>query len=128
MSILLNAVPKATTDAGAAYSQVIPLTSPPGAGAQYSKRTFQGILRNATAVASTATITVQVSNDPVAESTPLLAAWVTLGTVTLSGTPTATGNITDGFASDATWRYVRASIAQSGVTGAGSVVSLIMGV
>jgi len=127
MSILLNAVPKATTDAAAVFSQVLKVMSPPGAGSQYSYRTFQGVLRNAGAVASGATITVQVSNDPVAESNPTLAAWLLLGTITLSGTPSATGNVTDGFASNANWNFVRATIAQSGITGAGAVVSLIMG-
>ena len=128
MSILLNAVTKATSDAAAVYSQVIKVMAPPSGGAQYTYRTFQGILRNSTAVASATTITVLVSNDPVAESTtPLLAAWMTLGTITLSGTPSATGNLNDGFASNANWKYVRATIAQSATTGAGSVVSLIMG-
>jgi hypothetical protein len=127
MTILLNAITKATTDAAAVFSQAIKVTSPPGAGAQYAKRTFLGVLRNSGAVASTATITVQVTNDALAESNPTLAGWITMGTISLSGTPSATGNVSDGFATDATWMYVRATIAQNGITGTGAVASLIMG-
>ena len=128
MTTLLNAITKAATDAAAVSSRVLKMMSPPAVGSAYSKRTYQGILRNAGAVASTSTIVVQVSNDPVAESSdPDLAAWITLGTISLTGTPSATGNVTDGFVSDANWNYVRATIAQSATTGTGAVVSLIQG-
>lgn len=126
---LLHEIPIATVTAGNVSGNVIKLTSPPGAGTQFAKRTFQGLLRTTSgSVAATATIVVQVSNDPVAETTPANAGWITLGTITLNGTATTTVPVTDGFASDAVWKYVRGYIAQNGVTGASTVVSLVMGV
>lgn len=126
---LLHEIPIATATAGNVTGNAIKVMSPPGAGAQFAKRTFQGLLRTSTgSVAGTATIEVQVSNDPLAESTPSSAGWITLGTITLNGTATTTVPVTDGFASDAVWKYVRGYIAQNGITGANTIASLIMGV
>lgn len=129
MTILLNAITTAASTAAAVSSQVIKLQSPPGAGSSYAKRTFQAIIRTTTgSVAGTATIAIQVSNEAMAESnTPDAAAWITLGTISVTGTVSTTVNATDGFASDANWRYVRGYIAQNGVTGANVVATLIMG-
>ena len=44
-----------------------------------------------------------------------------LGTITLSGS----GNVTDGFQSAATWRYIRATV--TALTGTGAAVSVLMG-
>ena len=59
---------------------------------------------------STATATVVVY----ASNTGLTNDWKTLGTITLSGTTTAT----DGFAFNARWKYIRGGITAIGGTGA----------
>lgn len=128
---LLHEIPIATVTAGNVSGTAIKVMSPPGAGAQYAKRTFQGLIRTTSgSVAATCTITVQASNDPLAETpaTASDAGWITLGTITLNGTATTTVPVTDGFASDATWKYIRGYVAQNSLTGANTVVSLIMGV
>jgi hypothetical protein len=45
-----------------------------------------------------------------------------MGTITLSGTTTSS----DGFTTQAPWRYVRASV--TNITGTGAIVSALMGV
>ena len=63
--------------------------------------------------AVTATVVVQVSNfDNV---------WLTLGTLSLSGTTTATA----GLALDAHWAYIRADL--TALTGTGATVDVFMG-
>ena len=125
---LLHEIPIATVTAGNVSGTAIKVMSPPAGGSQYAKRTFQGLIRTTTgSVAATCTITVQVSNDPLAESVPASAGWITLGTITLNGTATTTTPATDGFASEAVWKYVRGYVAQNSLTGANTVVSLIMG-
>ena len=81
---------------------------------------FQAIVNGTGTVG--ATVVIQVSNE---ESTGqgTNANWITLGTITLSGTTTNT----DGFNSTSCpWRYVRASV--TAVSGTNAVVSVIMGV
>jgi hypothetical protein len=82
--------------------------------AKGTQGTFQATVSGTGAV--TATVLVQVSNDPSE------LGWVTLGTITLSGTTTAT----DGFSSDARWQHVRANI--TAISGTGALVTCVMGV
>ena len=74
------------------------------------EKTFQATVTGTGAV--TATVLVQVSNNP------SVLGWITLGTITLSGTTTAT----DGFAADAGWAYYRGNV--TAVTGTGAAVYL----
>ena len=69
---------------------------------------------------SSSTILIQVCNQ---EDTfnGVKANWITMGTITLAGTTTAT----DGFTTVAPWRYVRANVT---AISASSVVEVIMGV
>ena len=67
------------------------------------KRTFQAWL---SAAGGTATVVIEVSNDPRAESDPASAAWQELGSISLSG-----ANDKAGFTSDAPWFYVRGRLA-----------------
>ena len=78
-----------------------------------AKRTFQA-RGQTTAGAGAATILVEVSNDN--------SQWANLGTITLTLSTTTS---TDGFASDAAWRYVRARI--SAISGTNAAVSVWMG-
>lgn len=81
--------------------------------------TFQAIVTGTGAV--TATVSIQVSN----ETDTFNAAktnWITLGTISLSGTTTAT----DGFTTVCPWRYVRANV--TAVSGTSATVETIMGV
>lgn len=73
-------------------------------------RTFQGTVIGTGVV--TATIIIEASNDG--------TNFMTLGTITLSGTTTAT----DGFVSVANWIYVRARL--TAVSGTGAAVTVIM--
>jgi hypothetical protein len=77
-------------------------------------RTFQAYMTGSGAVS--ATVVVEVTNDRAANQ------WLTLGTISLSGTTTAT----DGFASYASWLYVRARL--TAVSGTSAAVSCVMGV
>jgi formylmethanofuran dehydrogenase subunit C len=76
-------------------------------------RTFQGIVTGTGAVS--ATIVVEGSN------TGQTGEYISLGTITLTGTTKAT----DGFASNAKWTYVRARV--TAATGTGAAVSVYMG-
>lgn len=80
-------VDQTTTGAGSTYG--------PGTSGE---KTYQATVSGTGAV--TATVVIQASNDP----TNL--GWLTLGTITLSGTTTAT----DGFATQAGWAYYRANV------------------
>jgi len=71
-------------------------------------KTFQASVTGTGAV--TATLKIQVSNNPT------LMGWLDLATITLSGTTTAT----DGFASEASWLFWRANL--TAVTGTGASV------
>lgn len=76
--------------------------------------TFQANVVGTGAV--TATIVLDVSNDN--------TYWVAtpLGTITLSGTT----NATDGFTTEAPWKYVRARV--TAISGTGATVTVYMGV
>jgi hypothetical protein len=76
------------------------------------EKVFQATVTGTGAV--TATVLIQVSNNV---ST---LGWITLGTITLSGTTTAT----DGFASEASWAYYRANVTAVSGTGAAVYVTV----
>ncbi len=95
---LLNAV--TTTGAG---SNSQPIKDAP--------KTYQAIVTGTGTVG--ATVVVEVSNDG--------TNFLTLGTITLSGTTKAS----DGFASQATWNYCRGNV--TSIT-AGNAVTLLMGI
>lgn len=99
MSVTKLLTDSITTDTGA----LIPVNC--------GKRTFQANVVGTGAV--TATVVIEVSNDG--------TNVVTLGTIGLSGTTTAV----DGFASDASWAFVRARI--SAISGTGATVNVFMG-
>jgi hypothetical protein len=81
--------------------------------------TFQSIVTGTGTV--TATVAVQVSNEADTFN-GIKSNWITMGTITLSGTTTAT----DGFSTICPWRYVRISV--TNVTGTNAVVETLMGV
>lgn len=64
----------------------------------------------------TATITLEVSNDAT------FAVATLLGTITLTGTTSSS----DGFTTDAPWKYVRAAV--TAITGTGATVNVTMSV
>lgn len=66
--------------------------------------------------AQTATVNIEVSNEPRGSS----QLWVVMGTITLSGTTSAT----DGFVCDAPWRFVRGNL--TAVSGTGATVTVRM--
>ena len=82
-----------------------------GAKAANANRTYQATEVGSGAVS--ATVLVQASDDGV--------GWVTLGTITLSGTGTAS----DGFASMAPWMEVRGDV--TAISGTSASVTLTMG-
>ena len=86
--------------------------NPVSSAAFWGNRTFQAVITGTGAL--TGTILIQCSNDNV--------NFITLGTITLSGTTTAS----DGFASSGEWAFHRAYIAQNGITGTGAVVNVTM--
>lgn len=93
------------TGAGASY-QVF------GKLSDHNERTFQATVSGTGAV--TSTVTIQVSNDG--------SNWLTLGTISLSGTTSAS----DGFASSAPWVFVRAN--QTAISGTSAKTTVIMGI
>jgi hypothetical protein len=76
--------------------------------------TFQAVVTGTGAV--TATVTIEYSND----GTNVLST--VGGTITLSGTTTAS----DGFTSTSPWKYVRANV--TAISGTGATVQVYMGV
>lgn len=80
---------------------------------------FQAIINGTGSVS--ATVAIQVSNEE-ATGQGTNSNWITIGTISLSGTTTAT----DGFTTIAPWRFVRATV--SSITGTGATVEVIMGV
>jgi hypothetical protein len=88
-----------------------------GAGAFHqpfgNSRTFQAVGQT-TAGAGAATVKVQVSNDNF--------NWLDLGTITLTLSTTASS---DGFASEAAWRFVRGNATV--ISGTGASVTLWLG-
>jgi disulfide bond formation protein DsbB len=86
-----------------------------GAGTTYGpatsgEKTFQAVVTGTGAV--TATVLIQVSNNVSTQG------WATLGTITLSGTTTAT----DGFASQGAWAYYRANV--TAISGTSATVTV----
>lgn len=88
-----------------------------GAGTAFEpvnlKRTFQATGFTSTGTGG-ASIQIQVSNDGV--------SFIRMGTITLALTTTVS---TDGFTSDAPWRYVRANVIT--LTGTNASVTVIIG-
>lgn len=79
--------------------------------ASSGEKSFQAVVSGTGAVS--ATVEIQVSNDV---ST---LGWVVLGTITLSGTTTAT----DGFVSEGAWKYYRVNV--SAISGTNATVTVI---
>jgi len=77
--------------------------------------TFQACV-DGTAGTQTATVTIECSDDGIHTCATVM------GTITLSGTLTAS----DGFASTASWKYVRANV--TAISGTGAVVTAFLGV
>lgn len=65
--------------------------------------------------AVTGTVLIEVTNTP-----SVTTSWITLGTITLSGTTTAQ----DGFSSAARWACVRART--TAITGTGAIITVTM--
>lgn len=105
-----------TTDAVAVTTLLSAVTST-GAGTASSpdshSRTFQAT-GTTSAGSGAATVKVQVSNDN--------SNWIDLGTITLVLGTSATS---DGFSSDAAWKYVRGNV--TAISGTNATVSLYMG-
>jgi hypothetical protein len=80
--------------------------------------TFQAIVTGTGAV--TATVSIQITNDDDGTS-PINWCSTALGTITLTGTTSAS----DGFATMAAWRYVRANV--TAITGTGATLEVLMG-
>ena len=105
-----------------AFSGVLSTTATAGSSPIYKESpysSFQAIVTGTGAV--TATVALQVSNEA-ATFNGTKANWITMGTITLSGTTTAT----DGFTTVCPWRYVRVNV--TNVTGTGATAEIIMGV
>lgn len=77
--------------------------------------TFQACI-DGTSGAQTATVTIECSDDGIHTCATVM------GTIALSGTITAS----DGFASTAAWKYVRANV--TAISGTGAVVTAFLGV
>ena len=80
---------------------------------------FQAIVNGTGTVG--ATIAIQVTNED-DTANGIKSNWITMSTITLSGTTTAT----DGFTTIAPWRWVRCNV--SAISGTGATVQVIMGV
>lgn len=102
MQVILSRLLDSVTGTGAGLS---------AGPAQNGMKTFHATLAGTGAI--TATVLVEVSNDN--------SNWVTLGTISLTGT-TATS---DGFASEAPWLYYRGNV--SAITGTGATLNLLCG-
>jgi hypothetical protein len=80
---------------------------------------FQAIESGTGAV--TATVVIQASNDQ-ATFEGSTSNWITIGTISLSGTTSTT----DGFTTVAPWKYVRAGV--TAISGTSATVKVLMGV
>ena len=76
------------------------------------QQSYQATVTGSGAVS--ATVAIEVTNDDKQN-------WLTLGTITLSGT----GSATDGFASLANWTFVRANV--TAISGTGATVNVFVG-
>jgi hypothetical protein len=79
---------------------------------------FQAIISGTGSVSATIAIQVCIEDDT---ANGINSNWITMSTITLSGTTTAT----DGFTTIAPWRWVRANV--SAISGTGAIVKIIMG-
>lgn len=101
-------------------TQLLTNATTPAAGAAVGfqnsvpNRVFQASVAGTGVLA--ASVKIEVSADPIN------LGWITLGTIDLAGTTTAT----DGFAIDAAWPYTRASLVS--VSGTNAVVNCAMGI
>ena len=105
-------------DKGIDAQAIVTGVTAPGTGAwaekETAKTTVQAIVTGTGAV--TATVVIDCSNDGVnACSTPL-------GTITLSGTTSSS----DGFTTDAPWKFIRART--TAISGSGATVVVLKGV
>lgn len=89
--------------------QAVDVSAPPY---DNDERNFVAYVEGSGAVS--ATVLVQVSNNN--------RHWVTLGSISLSGTTSAS----DGFVADESWQWVRGNV--SAISGTGAKVTLTMGV
>lgn len=80
------------------------------------QKTFQARGRT-TAGAGSATVIIEASDF----DSPSTGDWVTLATITLT---LSTTNSSDGFTSDAPWKYVRARL--SAISGTGAVIDAVV--
>lgn len=81
---------------------------------------FQAIA-TASSGAVTGTVLIQVSNEDDTFN-GVKSNWITIATISLTGTTTAT----DGFTTIAPWRYVRASV--TAISGTSATIEVLMGV
>lgn len=86
---------------------------------QNGRQTFQAIVSGTGAVG--ATVAIEVSDDTGGTGGfPRTGTWMTLATITLSGTT----RTSDGFAEDAAWLFYRANL--TAISGTGASVDVIM--
>lgn len=117
---LLGSAGIAAPAAGATFTLHVPANTMSSATITYA--TMQGIVTTTSGNGS-ATILVQVSNDPLALSSPSTASWLTYATITL---PAGASPVTDGITINAPWLYVRANL--TAITGTGALAQVYMGV
>ena len=105
------------------FSGVNYTTSSATSAAVYKESPFSAFQAIATGTSGTvgATVDIQVSNEA-ATGQGTKANWITIGTITLSGTTP----VTDGFTTIAPWRYMRANVYN--ISGTATQVEVIMGV
>ena len=99
------------------YKETLQTIEASGAAATGASKNGQGDCTFQATVSGTgsvsATVQIEVSNDN--------TNWLVLGTITLSGTTSAS----DGFASTANWRYVRSNC--TAISGTSAALSVVMG-
>lgn len=88
-----------------------------GPDARQYPKSFHGYIAGSGNI--TATIVVQASNFPTAPT--LAGQWVTVGTITLSGSAA----VSDGFASEAPWQWYRGNI--TAMSNVNTVAALYVG-
>lgn len=88
-----------------------------GPDARQYPKSFHGYIAGSGNI--TATIVVQVANTPIAPT--VAGQWVTLGTITLSGSAA----VSDGFSSEAPWQWYRGNI--TAMSNANTVAALYVG-
>lgn len=116
---LLGATGTTTTVTGATFTFQAQAPYTVSTGVSYGA--FQGIVTTTSGNAS-GTLVIQVSNDPLALSSPATAAWMTYATLTLAA---AASPNTAGITLNAPWRYVRAQC--TAIAGTGAIAFVKMG-